>query len=872
MFLGKFLGENFEAGEHLDTLSKRSKSDRIASKCPISAEVVGDRDVVCISIGHQNILAERNELNTSKPEDSRLTEELENQSFTKNFVDSTTLSADSINMQHVYSPSRVDKPTPTQPNIIFFVVTFFGRQTKAETIFGEKRWMSTNFDEASLDQKLLLGVTAFCSKRSALSSRRIAEYIQAYCSLLEGKPIKIVDCSDVKGLGSSRRTTVLRRIHLACDTIHTKMKLLSSRTIPILAGQMDEAIIVVIRPYCTWVLQQAPQELVPAMWPRHLSNDCYAELENASKLAQIENKNILRAAVVLSWRTLSGELSETLSAKSMLLNWSGILKDWHAYHTMGNSVLLECYIECLRTALSAFEPPPQIAADSIILNVDYGKALGKEFYGEQFYMNTEATLQEAQIPQRCKYYKHNSPSAALHPSEPIEYPDAWAQLHLKMNQELGCIVTTGNRIECVGKLHAFTNNASEMRSQQDNKNIIKKNIGTVTTKDKFQISYEYNKKKEKTSKLDNFTATKKISMATSCRKDTDERDPHGKNIEQITERKICSAMLSFEKNELQRHEKLVHTNAIPLILNTKDTQDANFQHDTKKQKLHESNDTLKPCQVGIECKTAKYSMIYQDSPNFPRGLKLKKKADTPLHSSCASLQHIKRSTAFASHVDVKPVEISSKAVTGAKTTQVEHRAKSPEFSFSQRRKHSRIPYHRKSSLATPNSSISQWKRSPHFEQIVPKHSSVEWSLNRGNTAPASTSRRLPRFERTQGGIRFEQSRQRWVGDLTINGSRIQKCFHIKHFNLIGGLEEARRWRYETLVEHGEKIDIEKEKHLIEDIKEKIISLQPRYRPHDMLLSLRQPVKGFEHLYTKFNINALLPPELVQRVKERKPKA
>ena len=149
----------------------------------------------------------------------------------------------------------------------------------------------------------------------------------------------------------------------------------------------------------------------------------------------------------------------------------------------------------------------------------------------------------------------------------------------------------------------------------------------------------------------------------------------------------------------------------------------------------------------------------------------------------------------------------------------------------------------------------------YFKQKLPQNHKKNY-LKRIRNNNKNYNIRLPRFERTQGGIRFEINRKRWVADLTVQTKRMQKCFHIKNHGIVGGLQAARFWRYNTIQMFGESIDLDKEVALILDIRDKILALPPPISVKELLQALTTPIVQFKYLYNQIDIDALIPPSLI----------
>ncbi|ORM41326.1 uncharacterized protein BXIN_0799 [Babesia sp. Xinjiang] len=112
---------------------------------------------------------------------------------------------------------------------------------------------------------------------------------------------------------------------------------------------------------------------------------------------------------------------------------------------------------------------------------------------------------------------------------------------------------------------------------------------------------------------------------------------------------------------------------------------------------------------------------------------------------------------------------------------------------------------------------------------------------RGDAMP-----KLRRGSRHTGCIRYENNRHRWVVDLSVNGCRMQKCFHENQYGLVGGLQEARRWRLDYIRSTHNEFDIESEERIVNDLVDKIIALEDANHA-ELLVALSKPIPGYEHI-------------------------
>ncbi|UKJ88887.2 hypothetical protein MACJ_002133 [Theileria orientalis] len=113
-----------------------------------------------------------------------------------------------------------------------------------------------------------------------------------------------------------------------------------------------------------------------------------------------------------------------------------------------------------------------------------------------------------------------------------------------------------------------------------------------------------------------------------------------------------------------------------------------------------------------------------------------------------------------------------------------------------------------------------------------------------------------------GCIRYESNRKRWVVDMSIEGRRLQKCFHETFFGLQGGLAEALRWRFEFLLTSKTPISSQSELKCIADIFDKIMQLNmlegDKYRLID---TLRNPHERFSDVCPIAELNEFIDKKL-----------
>ncbi|CDR97958.1 hypothetical protein, conserved [Babesia bigemina] len=106
--------------------------------------------------------------------------------------------------------------------------------------------------------------------------------------------------------------------------------------------------------------------------------------------------------------------------------------------------------------------------------------------------------------------------------------------------------------------------------------------------------------------------------------------------------------------------------------------------------------------------------------------------------------------------------------------------------------------------------------------------------------------RIKRGARHTGCIRYEHNRKRWVVDLSVNGCRMQKCFHENLYGMVGGLQAARKWRLDYIRNTHNEFDIEAEERIVNDLVDKIVAMDDLQRD-GLLCALRKPVPTYEHI-------------------------
>lgn len=125
-----------------------------------------------------------------------------------------------------------------------------------------------------------------------------------------------------------------------------------------------------------------------------------------------------------------------------------------------------------------------------------------------------------------------------------------------------------------------------------------------------------------------------------------------------------------------------------------------------------------------------------------------------------------------------------------------------------------------------------------------------------NLNDSSSASRLKRGIRQTGCIRYESNRKRWVVDLSVNGCRMQKCFHENLYGFVGGLQEARRWRLDYIRNTHHEFDVDAEERIVNDLVDKIVALDPSHH-HELFDALRTPIKGYEHIIDARTLNDLV---------------
>ncbi|XP_955102.1 uncharacterized protein TA04435 [Theileria annulata] len=116
----------------------------------------------------------------------------------------------------------------------------------------------------------------------------------------------------------------------------------------------------------------------------------------------------------------------------------------------------------------------------------------------------------------------------------------------------------------------------------------------------------------------------------------------------------------------------------------------------------------------------------------------------------------------------------------------------------------------------------------------------------------------------KGCIRYESSRKRWVVDLSLEGRRLQKCFHESYYGLVGGLAEALKWRLEYLRNRNKEPTAESELKSISDVLDKVFQIDVDNSQKMLLIEvLKRPVEGFEQVCPREQIEQLIA-EKIQR--------
>ncbi|GFE55513.1 hypothetical protein BaOVIS_029170 [Babesia ovis] len=117
---------------------------------------------------------------------------------------------------------------------------------------------------------------------------------------------------------------------------------------------------------------------------------------------------------------------------------------------------------------------------------------------------------------------------------------------------------------------------------------------------------------------------------------------------------------------------------------------------------------------------------------------------------------------------------------------------------------------------------------------------------RSNGAKNGNNPKIRRGSRHTGCIRYESNRKRWVVDLSVNGCRMQKCFHENLYGIVGGLQEARRWRMDYIRNTHNEFDVEAEERIVNDLVDKIVALD-RSHQVPLLAALKKPIEGYEYV-------------------------
>lgn len=123
--------------------------------------------------------------------------------------------------------------------------------------------------------------------------------------------------------------------------------------------------------------------------------------------------------------------------------------------------------------------------------------------------------------------------------------------------------------------------------------------------------------------------------------------------------------------------------------------------------------------------------------------------------------------------------------------------------------------------------------------------------------------RVKRGTRQTGCIRFENNRKRWVVDLSVNGCRMQKCFHENLYGFVGGLQEARRWRLDYIRNTHHEFDREAEERIVKDLVDKIIAMDPS-RQAELFRALRTPIKGYEDIMSADRLRDIIEARLATK--------
>ncbi|GBE62551.1 formate dehydrogenase, putative [Babesia ovata] len=116
--------------------------------------------------------------------------------------------------------------------------------------------------------------------------------------------------------------------------------------------------------------------------------------------------------------------------------------------------------------------------------------------------------------------------------------------------------------------------------------------------------------------------------------------------------------------------------------------------------------------------------------------------------------------------------------------------------------------------------------------------------------------RVKRGSRHTGCIRYEHNRKRWVVDLSVNGCRMQKCFHENLYGVVGGLQAARKWRLDYIRNTYDVFDIEVERRIVNDLVDKIVALEGNEHV-ELLEALRKPIPSYEHILDAHSLGNII---------------
>lgn len=101
-------------------------------------------------------------------------------------------------------------------------------------------------------------------------------------------------------------------------------------------------------------------------------------------------------------------------------------------------------------------------------------------------------------------------------------------------------------------------------------------------------------------------------------------------------------------------------------------------------------------------------------------------------------------------------------------------------------------------------------------------------------------------------------------DLSLDGRRLQKCFHESYYGLVGGLAEALKWRLEYLVNNNRVPTPESELKSTSDLFDKILQINVDGSQKLLLIEvLKRPIEGFEQYRPNEQIEQLIAEKIQQ---------